>query len=132
MLHSGFLPNEATLKIRIKRKNVIEGTDYCFQIQVDRYQPVFRKNDILALQKKPARHNEIGIFCLNDVYYIRSLYHAGNLRRLRALNVMEPDIEVLSSDDFVCIGRILGKVYGTCELIDLSKNKMTRFQSTPQ
>lgn len=121
--HCGFLLREGspTDRIRIKKKHMIEGMDFCFQIHVDQYNPIFKKHDILILKKHPASHNEIGIFCLNEVYYIRTLYQIDGVRRLRALNVMEPDIEIKNSDSFICIGTVIGLVYGPYELY--SENK---------
>lgn len=119
----GFLLREGapTDKIRIKKKHVVEGMDFCFQIHVDQYNPIFKKHDILILKKQPASHNEIGIFCLNEIYYIRTLYQIDGVRRLRALNVVEPDIEIDSSDSFICIGTVIGLVHGPYELY--SENK---------
>ena len=72
-LHSGFLMQENLGRARVMQKDLPDGTDFCFQIQVDHYLPVFRKFDLLALQKRQARHNEMGLFFLNGVYYIRTL-----------------------------------------------------------
>ncbi len=121
--HFGFLLREGapTDKIRIKKKHVVEGMDFCFQIHVDQYNPIFKKHDILILKKQPASHNEIGIFCLNEIYYIRTLYQIDGVRRLRALNVVEPDIEIDGSDSFICIGTVIGLVHGPYELY--SENK---------
>ncbi len=117
-MHCGFLLREGapTDKIRVKKKHMIEDMEFCFQIHADQYNPIFKKYDILALKKHPASHNEIGIFCLNGVYYVRTLYQIDGIRRLRALNVMEPDIEIKESDSLTCIGTVLGRVYGPYEL----------------
>lgn len=61
--NTGFLLQEYAGKIRAREKNIPEGTDYCFQIQIDRYESVFQKQDILAGSSAAAVHNEIGIFC---------------------------------------------------------------------
>lgn len=116
-LHSGFLLEEKKQRIKIQKKWQLPGMEFCFQIQIDRYEPVFRKYDMLALQHAPAEHNEMGIFCLNGIYYIRVLYKQGGICRLRALNVIEPDIDVLPTDSLVCIGKILGQIYGTYEIV---------------
>ena len=63
-LHSGFLMQENLGRARVMQKDLPDGTDFCFQIQVDHYLPVFRKFDLLALQKRQARHNEMGLFFL--------------------------------------------------------------------
>lgn len=92
-----------------------DGTDFCFQIQVDQYLPVFRKFDILALQRRQARHNEMGLFCLNGIYYIRTLFQEKGECRLRSLNVIDEDILVKEADEFHCIGTVLGQVNAVLE-----------------
>ncbi len=46
----------------IPKKYSLPGMEYCLQIQIDRYEPVFKKYDIVALNHKSAKHNEIGLF----------------------------------------------------------------------
>ena len=116
-LHSGFLMQENLGRARVMQKDLPDGTDFCFQIQVDHYLPVFRKFDLLALQKRQARHNEMGLFFLNGVYYIRTLSQEKEACHLRALNVIEKDILVQKTDDFRCIGTILGQVNGILETV---------------
>ncbi len=103
--------------LRLKRKHMINGMEYCIQLKTNHCQPVFLQGEILALQKVPARHNEIGLFRLNDTYYIRTLYDDAGARRLRSLNVTEPDVEIHESDRLTCLGKVLGKIYSTYELI---------------
>jgi transcriptional regulator with XRE-family HTH domain len=117
-LHAGFLMQPETRPVRIRKADLPKGTDFCFQIQLDRYQPVFQKFDILALQKTQAVHNEMGIFCLNGVYYIRTLFQTSEARWLRALNVIEPDILIRAEDELHCLGKILGRVDGLLEESD--------------
>ena len=100
---------------RIMQKDLPDGTDFCFQIQVDQYLPVFRKFDILALQRRQARHNEMGLFCLNGIYYIRTLFQEKGECRLRSLNVIDEDILVKEADEFHCIGTVLGQVNAVLE-----------------
>ena len=116
-LRAGFLMQAGTRPVRIRKAALPKGTDFCFQIRVDRYQPIFRKFDILALQRTQAAHNELGIFCLNGVYYLRTLFQAEGMRRLRSLNI-EPDVLVQAEDEFHCLGKILGKVDGLLEEFD--------------
>ena len=77
--------------------------------------PVFRKFDILALQRRQARHNEMGLFCLNGIYYIRTLFQEKGECRLRSLNVIDEDILVKEADEFHCIGTVLGQVNAVLE-----------------
>ena len=100
----------------VPKNSIPKETAFCFQIQIDRYEPIFKKYDIVALEQRPTRHNEMGVFYLNDVCYIRRLYHMGGERILKALNVMDPDVRVTEDDDFRCLGTILGKVQGEYEL----------------
>ena len=114
-IHTGFLMQAKVSSVRIALKDLPKGTDFCFQIQVDQYLPVFRNHDILALQRRQAKHNEMGLFCLNGIYYLRTLFHEQGERRLRALNVIDTDILVKETDEFRCMGTILGRVNGILE-----------------
>ncbi len=115
-LRCGFLLSNSEQTIRLKKKHVLENMEFCFQIQVNSYEPVYKKHDILALKRKPAGHNEIGFLCLNGIYYIRTLCCNEEGKKLRALNVVEPDIMIQDTDDFTCLGTVLGQVYGTYEM----------------
>lgn len=114
-LHTGFLMREELGNVRVMRKDMPEGTDFCFQIHVDKYLPVFRKFDIIALQKRQAGHNEMGLFSLNGICYIRTLFQENGERRLRALNVIDEDILVDKNDVFRCMGTVLERVDGILE-----------------
>lgn len=117
-VNSGFLfqNRNPAQTIRINRKQISQNCDFCFEVLVDRYQPIFQKHDILLLQRGNVSHNEIGLFWFNGLYYIRILSREGSISRLRALNVIDPDIVVNEHEHFECIGKVLGKVYGSYEL----------------
>lgn len=87
------------------------------QIHVEQYEPVYKKYAVLAMKHEAAKHNQIGIFRLNKLYYLRTLYKTPECCRLHSLNVNEPDIEIKEDDQFECIGTVLGQVYGTYEII---------------
>ena len=57
----------------------------------------------------------MGLFCLNGISYIRTLFHERGERRLRAPNVIDADILVSETDEFRCMGTILGRVNGILE-----------------
>ena len=97
--------------------------EYCLQIQIDRYEPVFKKYDIVALNHKSAKHNEIGLFRLNNVYYMRIMHNANGIRRLRSLNANDTDVDIRPEDNFECLGTIIGRIYGTYELISCKEDK---------
>lgn len=113
--NTGFLFQKESMEIRCKREHLPVDTDFCFQIQEDCYEPIFRKSDVIALKKRDARHNEMGIFCLNGICYIRTLFQKGEDCRLCSLNVVDADIEVQEGDSLICVGTILGKVFGEVE-----------------
>lgn len=107
------------IRICIKKFHGITNVSesfYTCQIQEDCYEPIFRKNDVIALKKRNARHNELGIFCLNGICYIRTLFQKGEDCRLCSLNVVDSDIEVKEGDSLICVGTILGKVFGDVEI----------------
>lgn len=111
-LHIGFILQEQTAQVQVQKKYLPDGTDFCFQIQIDGYQPIYKKFDLLALKNEPAKHNEIGLFCVNGICYIRNLCITDGSVCLRSLNVIEPDITISDSDCCHCLGTVLDKVYG--------------------
>lgn len=111
-LHIGFILQDQWAQVQVQKKFVPEGTDFCFQIQVDGYQPIYKKFDLLALKNAPAKHNEIGLFCVNGICYIRNLCITDDSVCLRSLNVIEPDITISGSDCWECLGTVLDKIYG--------------------
>lgn len=117
-LNQGFLFGDTTKEIKIKRADVLPNTDFCFLVKLNRYEPFFKKEDVIAIQDRWALHNEMGIFRLNGIMYLKSLYNVDNKIRLKALNVMDPDIEVTKEVDFECLGTVIGKVYGEYLLLD--------------
>lgn len=121
-LNCAFLLKKEEVRVRFKRKQQLEGMDFCFQVQVDQYEPVFKRYSILAVKAVKAKHNEIGIFRLNGIYYLRMLYQAEEQCKLCSLNVNEPDIEVTEADQMECIGTVLGQIYGTCEILPGEKS----------
>lgn len=114
--YSGFLFQDASQTIRVRRDHIPKHTDFCFQILIDRYQPVYQKNDLLALQRTSVSHNEIGLFWFDGIYYLRALFKEGNHCRLHSLNVIDPDIIVTDPQNLECIGKVLGIVYGSYEI----------------
>lgn len=122
-INSGFLFPEEHKRIRFRKKYSLPGMEYCLQIQIDRYEPVFKKYDIVALNHKSAKHNEIGLFRLNNVYYLRIMHNANGIRRLRSLNVNDTDVDIRPEDNFECLGTIIGRIYGTYELISCKEDK---------
>lgn len=120
-IHCGFLLRKVDTCVRFKQKYQLEGMDFCFQVQVDQYEPVFKKYVVLAVKETQAKHNEIGIFKLNEIYYLRTLYQTEGECRLRSLNVNEPDIEIEDGEKLECIGTVLGQIYGTYEIFLVEK-----------
>lgn len=123
--HSGFLFQNSSQTIRVSRNHVPEYTNFCFHILSDRYQPVYQKNDLLALQHTCVSHNEIGLFWFDGIYYLRALFKEGDHCRLRSLNVIDPDIIVTDPENLECIGKVLGKVYGSYEIIRNTQTDIT-------
>ena len=124
--HSGFLFQDPTETIRVRRDHIPEHTDFCFQILIDRYQPVYQKNDLLALQRTCVSHNEIGLFWFDGIYYLRALFKEGDHCRLHSLNVIDPDIIVTDPQNLECIGKVLGTVYGSYEITGKYANRHNR------
>ena len=39
-------------EFRVRKENMIDGMEFCLQLQTDRYEPVFRNGDVIALTEK--------------------------------------------------------------------------------
>ena len=115
-LHAGFLLQERISQAQVPKKYVPDHTDFCFQIRLDRYRPIYKNYDLLALKEAPAGHNEIGLFCVNGICYIRIFCITETSMFLRSLNVTEPDIILKDSDHFQCMGTVLDKIYGDYDI----------------
>lgn len=113
----GFLLEQEKYTVRFQRKYQVEGMEFCFQMRGDQCEPMYKDRTVLALKQASARHNEIGIFKLDGIYYLRMLCLTEGKCRLRALNANEPDIEVDDGKKIECIGTILGQICGTCEIL---------------
>lgn len=95
----GFLLQPEKRQVRFRKKYLMENAELCFQIRENQYEPIYKKDTVLALKTTPAAHNEIGIFKLEGIYYLRMFYQTEEECRLCALNVNEPDIEVRDGSD---------------------------------
>lgn len=42
-------------EFRVRKENMIDGMEFCLQLQTDRYEPVFRNGDVIALNRKKSR-----------------------------------------------------------------------------
>ena len=119
-------------EFRVRKENMIDGMEFCLQLQTDRYEPVFRNGDVIALTEKKAGQNEIGIFLVNEVYYLRLLYQENEEKKLKALNVLEQDVVVKPKDRFICMGTFSGRYKG-CLICDsrfrADKSDQRRYRS---
>lgn len=85
MLMPTFLKTPHQDIFRVRRENILEGMEYCIQIRIDRYEPIFKKYDVIALVKQQVKENEIGIFLLNGMCYIRLFYIKDGVIRLQSI-----------------------------------------------
>jgi len=51
------------------------------------------------------------------------MHNANGIRRLRSLNASDTDVDIRPEDNFECLGTILGRIYGTYELISCKEDK---------
>lgn len=113
----GFLLPAQKRQVRFKKENLPKEAEFCFQIQETWYEPVYKKNTILVLKNARAAHNEIGIFMLDGICYLRLFCQMEEGCMLRALSANEPDLRVGDCDKLECIGIVLGQIGGTCEIL---------------
>lgn len=113
----GFSLSPKKGRVRFQKKYLQEGAEFCFQIRENRYEPIYKKGTVLAMKDAPASHNEIGIFKLDGICYLRILYQMEEGCMLRALSANEEDIEVKDCDGLEYVGTVLGQIGGTCEIL---------------
>ena len=113
----GFLLQPERRRVRFRKENLPEDAEFCFQIRETWYEPVYKKNTILVLKNACAAHNEIGIFKLDGICYLRMICQLEGECILRALSVNEPDIKVKDYNKLECVGTVLGQIGGTCEIL---------------
>ena len=65
--NTGFILQEHRHVLYVPEGSIPKEADFCFQIQIDRYEPVFKKYDIVALGRRPTGHNEMG--CIRERFY---------------------------------------------------------------
>ncbi len=51
------------------------------------------------------------------------MHNANGIRRLRSLNANDTDVDIRPEDNFECLGTIIGRIYGTYELISCKEDK---------
>lgn len=113
----GFLLQPERRRVRFRKENLPEDAEFCFQIRETWYEPVYKKNTILVLKNACAAHNEIGIFKLDGICYLRMICQLEGECILRALSVNEPDIKVKDYNKLECVGTVLGQIGGTYEIL---------------
>ena len=69
-----------------------------------------RQGEVLALSRRPAGQDEIGLFNLNGEGYIRLYQRVRGKVRLAALNRAFPNVAVEEGSQFCCLGTVVGRL----------------------
>ena len=91
----------------IRRGGVSERADEIVTVNGGSMEPVFHHGQDVLIEHTGELHpGEIGLFVLNGDGYIKEWAKD----RLHSLNPAYPDIRLHESDDFRCVGRVVGAV----------------------
>ena len=91
----------------IRRSAAAERADEIVTVNGDSMEPVFHHGqDVLIEHTGELRPGEYGLFVVNGEGYIKEWA----ADRLHSLNPDYPDIRLQESDDFRCVGRVVGTV----------------------
>ncbi len=94
-------------EISIYMNSRTEDADFAVRVYGDSMMPRYENGDILLVSgADELQTGELGIFSLNGDSYFKKL----GTGRLISLNPAYKDIPLKESDDFICFGRVIGKL----------------------
>lgn len=97
-----------TLSVHLDKNTA--SADFAFVVPTDIYSPLYEKGTVLAVRQAECHTQELGIFFLNHLGYIRKLcYRRGDLRLVSVKSGVR-DLCVGPDDDYRCMGVILGTI----------------------
>lgn len=100
--------NYRKTRMEIPTEQVPENAHFCIRVNGDSMEPAYKDGDIAFVQRQDemVREGEIGVFLFNGSGYMKRL---GD-HQLVSLNPDYEPIPVHDYDQFICQGRVLGKV----------------------
>lgn len=109
------LGNEATSKISVSESDWDDRVDYVISISGDSMEPDFSDGDkVMVSQRVEIHHGDVGIFVVDGKAYIKEYGETELISR----NRKRPNIKISEYNNIVCMGKVIGKLKGSFEIID--------------
>lgn len=108
------LGNEAASKIAVSESDWDERADYVIRVNGDSMLPDYKDGDnVMVSQRTELFQGDVGIFVVNGKAYIKEYGETELISR----NPKYPHIPVHEFDNIVCMGKVIGKLMGTYEIL---------------
>jgi transcriptional regulator with XRE-family HTH domain len=102
-----YMDNIKSNPIKIPLNDITKSADYVIPIAGDSMEPYFSDHDRICVKYQTSVEiGEVGVFILNGNSYVKE--YAGD--RLVSFNTAYKDIVINDYDNFVCRGKVLGKI----------------------
>lgn len=88
----------------------MKNADFGIKIVSDSYIPDYYPEDIVALVKRTALNGEIGFYSDGTTIYIRKCVYINGIKRLIPLYPAHNEIELKNTNDYTCIGTVIGVI----------------------
>lgn len=110
------LGNEATSKIAISESDWDDRMDYVISVSGCSMEPDFSDGDkVMVSQRMEMHHGDVGIFVINGKAFIKEYGE----KELISRNPNSENIKISEYDNIVCMGKVIGKLEGKYEIIDV-------------
>ena len=96
--------------ISVKDSETAQAADFAVVLYGSAMEPAYHAGEVLALSRRPAGQDEIGLFNLNGEGYIRLYQRVRGKVRLAALNRAFPNVAVEEGSQFCCLGTVVGRL----------------------
>lgn len=87
-----------------------QEADFIVPIYDHSLEPAYLPGTLLAIKCEEAHHDQLGVFIVNREGYVRKYHCHRGTRRLVALNLNAKNIPIEKSDEFSCLGVVLGAI----------------------
>lgn len=89
---------------------VVEEADFAILLSDHSMSPVYTPGTILALKRRQAGNNHLGVFLVNREAFVRKLSCQRNKKKLVSVNLEYKDILLSEHDEFKCLGTVVGAI----------------------
>lgn len=98
--------------LQIEADAVARQADFLIRLNSVALEPLYKKDSILALCHRKAKHGEIGFFIWRGKGYIREHYHRRGVQKLLTINKEVANVRIGNAEELKCLGTVIGQVKG--------------------